>query len=187
MPPQPRVEESELLDRLVEVFRRHGFEGASLTRISEATGLQRASLYHRFPGGKEEMVAAAVARVADRFGPLVIEPLESAGDPAERVRTMVTNLQKYYDRGRSPCVLDTLSIGPDDDPIRPALHASMRRWRQALEKVARDAGAPAVVARARAEDALVRIEGALVVSRVQGSTAPFRRAIAGLVDLLASP
>jgi AcrR family transcriptional regulator len=187
MPPSPRVEESELLDRLVEVFRRHGYEGASLTRISEATGLQRASLYHRFPGGKDEMVAAAVGRVAARFGPLVIEPLESPGDPAGRVREMIGNLQKYYDRGRSPCVLDTLSIGPDDDPIRPALQQAMRRWRLALETVARDAGVPAVAARARAEDALIRIEGALVVSRVQGSTAPFRRTVAGLVDLLTNP
>jgi len=53
--PSTKVNEEELLDRLTSVFRTHGFEGASLSLISKATGLQRASLYHRFPGGKEEM------------------------------------------------------------------------------------------------------------------------------------
>src|SRR5687767_7960924 len=59
--PPPLVSDKELLERLTGVFRRHGYDGASLSVIAAATGLQRSSLYHRFPGGKEQM-AAEVAR-----------------------------------------------------------------------------------------------------------------------------
>ncbi len=68
--PITKVTEEELLDRLTSVFRTHGFEGASLSLISKATGLQRASLYHRFPGGKEEMAKAVfpLREIAQRVG-----------------------------------------------------------------------------------------------------------------------
>ena len=38
---------------LAEAFRQYGFEGASLSMLSEATGLGNGSLYHFFPGGKD--------------------------------------------------------------------------------------------------------------------------------------
>jgi AcrR family transcriptional regulator len=54
--PRPRsIEEDDLIGRLARVFREVGFEGASLSILAQATGLQRASLYHRFPGGKQQM------------------------------------------------------------------------------------------------------------------------------------
>ena len=43
---------------LAEVFRERGYEGASLAALSEASGLGKASLYHFFPKGKEEMLGS---------------------------------------------------------------------------------------------------------------------------------
>src|SRR5689334_1226155 len=42
-----------VLSQLGEVFRAHGYEGASLTLITEATGLGKGSLYNLFPRGKQ--------------------------------------------------------------------------------------------------------------------------------------
>ena len=50
----------EIIPLLAEVFRTQGYEGASLSRLGEASGLGKGSLYNFFPGGKEEMAAAAV-------------------------------------------------------------------------------------------------------------------------------
>ena len=41
---------------LMRLFRQYGYDGATLSKISQATGLGKASLYHHFPGGKDEMV-----------------------------------------------------------------------------------------------------------------------------------
>ena len=57
------VERSQVLRALGEVFRAHGYEGASLTLITEATGLGKGSLYHLFPGGKEQMAAEVLADI----------------------------------------------------------------------------------------------------------------------------
>ena len=71
--PITKVNEDELLDRLTDVFRTYGYEGASLSKISEATGLQRASLYHRFPGregrhGQSCVGTRGAMAVQSRFG-----------------------------------------------------------------------------------------------------------------------
>jgi len=48
------------------VFRRYGYEGASLSILSRETGLGRSSLHRFFPGGKEDM-AMAVLDLTGRF------------------------------------------------------------------------------------------------------------------------
>jgi AcrR family transcriptional regulator len=49
------------LDRAVEVFWKHGFEGASMHELTEATGLGKPSLYAAF-GNKESLYLKALER-----------------------------------------------------------------------------------------------------------------------------
>ncbi len=60
------AERADVLPRLAEVFRAHGYEGATLALISDATGLGKGSLYNFFPGGKEQM-AMEVLDSIDRW------------------------------------------------------------------------------------------------------------------------
>ena len=83
--PAKKIDEAFLIDQLGKVFRIHGYEGASLSLIAEATGLKRASLYHRFPGGKEEMAEAVLTHVDDWFGSHILAPLSEPGKPAARL------------------------------------------------------------------------------------------------------
>ena len=61
--PAPKA---DIVRKLADVFSRHGYEGASLKLLSQATGLGRSSLYHYFPNGKEDM-ASAVLSSADTW------------------------------------------------------------------------------------------------------------------------
>ena len=63
----PKVSKEELLDEALELFRASGYEGVSLSDLSRATGLEKPSLYFRFPGGKEQIVLAVLDRVIDFF------------------------------------------------------------------------------------------------------------------------
>jgi len=182
--PAARVDDAALLDRLTAVFQRYGYEGASLTRLCEATGLQRASLYHRFPGGKEEMAGAVLERASQWLETHVLEPLRGAGSPAQRVRQMAGQLDAFYHSGERSCLLDTLSLGESGGPFHAALQATAQRWLAGMEKAARDAGQSRPAARRLAEEALVRIEGSLVVARTTGSPAAFRRTLEALPALL---
>ena len=53
----------EIVAQLAEVFRTHGYEGASLARLGAGTGLGKGSMYNFFPGGKEEMAQAVLTHI----------------------------------------------------------------------------------------------------------------------------
>ncbi len=183
-----KITEPELLKRLTEVFRTHGYEGASLSKISKATGLQRASLYHRFPGGKAEMAEAVLKRADEWLQTNALRPLAESGPPEERLRQMARQLDEFYEGGTQSCLLDALSFGVEEDGIRDHQRAGMEGWVDAIATMLRESGLPQRTARERAEDAVIRIQGSLVMARASGNPLPFRRTLRNLPqDLLREP
>ena len=55
-----------MIDGAAVLLAKRGLQGASFSEVLEATGAPRGSIYHHFPGGKDELVAAAIARVSER-------------------------------------------------------------------------------------------------------------------------
>ena len=72
------IDNDSLFEKISDAFRADGYEGASLSRLSEATGLKKASLYHRFPGGKEQMASEIldwdVGRLAEDVSADLVKP-----------------------------------------------------------------------------------------------------------------
>ncbi|MCA9473235.1 MAG: TetR/AcrR family transcriptional regulator [Nitrospirales bacterium] len=182
--PITKVNEDELLDRLTCVFRTHGFEGASLSIISKATGLQRASLYHRFPGGKEEMAKAVLDRAWTWLKERALTPLLGPGKPEARIRTMADRIREFFHGGQQSCLLDSLSFGSDETPIRQHVQQGMGAWVEAIAKVAREAGVPQKKAHQQAQDAIIRIQGSLVMARVLKDFGPFERTLSELPGIV---
>lgn len=182
--PASKVSEDEVLTRIAEVFRLYGYEGASIRLLSQATGLERASLYHRFPGGKEEMALAIIDSACAWLARNIFEDLRGGDPPEEKVPRVAAKLRDYYRRGTAWCVLDSMTLGGGSEAIREKIGAAYRAWLAAFEQVAEDAGAPPLAARLRAQQALVEIEGSLVVARVTGESEAFLRAIDNLPELL---
>jgi TetR/AcrR family transcriptional repressor of lmrAB and yxaGH operons len=178
-----KVEEKEVFEQLMRLFRAKGYDGVSFADLISATGLVKASLYHRFPGGKEEMVDAVLSHVDKEFVEYVLRPAWEQGEPVERARRMARRLGQFYASGTQWCLLDTLTL---DTKPRTLKHArqSMEFWTESFARVARDAGLPAKLARQRAEDAVAAIEGALIVSRVTNNRRPFMRALTTLANRL---
>ena len=86
MPPA-LLSKDEVVARVLTVVRRQGYDGASITELSEATGLGKSSLYHYFPDGKDDMVGAVLDHVEQTLETNVFGPLRQPGSPAIRIRT----------------------------------------------------------------------------------------------------
>jgi AcrR family transcriptional regulator len=77
---RPRnFDETAALDSAVEVFRRYGYEGASLDLLTGAMGINRPSLYGAF-GDKAELFDKAVSRYVEGPGSLPLAALDAADD-----------------------------------------------------------------------------------------------------------
>jgi AcrR family transcriptional regulator len=185
--PAVKIEDEKLLAQLTRVFQEYGYEGASLSRISEATGLERSSLYHRFPRGKDQMAEAVLEHVAGIFAGELLAPLQGGGPLAARIRESGRRLQAFYEDGSVACVLDTLSLRAGSRALHEAVGRAYAGWCSAFAAAAREAGCPPANARRRAEEAIMNIHGALVLARATGDKSPFRRAIAALTDVLTRP
>jgi TetR/AcrR family transcriptional repressor of lmrAB and yxaGH operons len=185
--PSRLVSDNDLLDRLTGVFRDVGFDGASLSDIATATGLQKSSLYHRFPDGKAQMATEVLQRLADEIIVAALAPLERDRPIEERVRQVGKTLIAFYEGGTKSCLLDTMSFGAGGSDSKTAVAAAATRWIDGFARVARASGARPAVAIARAQDAIASIEGGLVLARATNDTGAFLRAIERLPDVLLGP
>lgn len=169
--------------QLARAFRAFGYEGASLTRLQAATGLKSSSLYNYFPKGKEDMADAALAHIGGKMA-AALALLSGPEVPAAKAAAFADALDAFYDHGRSACLLNVLGEGEALELFGAKLKAATVGILRALAALAEEAGLPPAEASARAEDALIAVEGALVVSRALGSTAPFRRVLKALPETL---
>ena len=178
------ITDAELLNRATEVFRTYGFDGASLSRLSAATGLEKASLYHRFPGGKDQIAMAVAVGVLAWFQQHIFDPLKSTDTPQKKVRHMVEKLREFYADGTKSCAMDVLSVGGGNEELAGALKFALHAWLKSFQDVAREFGFTVAEARRRAEQAVIQIEGSLILSRVLGDNKPFRHTLDALPALL---
>ena len=178
--PAPKISRGEAIDRIAEVFRRFGYDGASLSEISRVTGLGRASLYHHFPGGKDEMAREVFARVGQAVSDEILAPLQSKAPPKQRLRQSALGIERFYAKGKKNCLLGAMVLGGSADRFSKELAGAFRAWIAALAGTLEDAGVPAAEARRRAENAVGRIQGALIVSRGTRDNKHFQRVLGEL-------
>ena len=178
-----KVEDGHLYLSLLEVFRKHGY-GASIAELSAATGLQKASLYYRFPGGKAQMADETLGFVDLWFEENVFQPLRSDGDPAERVAAMCESIRVFYAGGSKLCLLEALSLGQTEGIIQDHLQATFLAWKRHLAGAILETGRDSVASEALAELMIAMIEGALVVRRLAPESDVFARTLSEILRLV---
>jgi TetR/AcrR family transcriptional regulator, lmrAB and yxaGH operons repressor len=160
------TDRSAAVPSLAEVFREHGFEGASVAQLCQATGLGKGSLYHFFPGGKDEMAAAVLADVDAWFAGAIFEPLRSAapGDPAA-ISAMFDAVADYFGSGRRVCLQGAFALGRERDRFADVIRSYFEQWIASLAPALRSGGQSEAAARAAAIEVVAAIQGGIVLSR----------------------
>ena len=181
------VAKESLLPALAETFRTHGYDGASLSALARATGLQKASLYHHFPGGKQEMAEAVLDEHARQFEDLIFTPLAGGEPLRQRIDRMLLVLDSEYDGGTAPSLFSLFAQGPKRDMFGARIAAFYGRWITSLSSALAENGLPRTEAVRRAADAVMVLEGALLLSRALSDTGPFQRVTRQLEEVLVAP
>jgi AcrR family transcriptional regulator len=175
---------SDAVPLLAEVFRTYGFEGASLARISEGTGLGKGSIYNFFPGGKEEMAEAVLDEIDGWFRSQVFAPLRAATDVRQGLTDMFKAVGRYFLSGRKVCLVGVFALGHERDRFAVKVQSYFAEWVQALAAALQRGGRDAGTALALAEEVVGGIQGALVLARAADEPELFMRALARMEQRL---
>lgn len=139
---RPRSFDMEaVLARAVPVFREHGYDGASIDHLREATGLTSGSLYKAFKDKRHVFSAAFSHYVKDRRQQLA-QRLGGALTGRERI---AETLRFYLEsasgtEGRQGCLVlaSLIEATTLDDPLRDALREALDGNRTAILTSLRD-------------------------------------------------
>ncbi|MBY3092718.1 TetR/AcrR family transcriptional regulator [Rhizobium laguerreae] len=176
-------ERADIVPLLAEIFRELGYEGTSLSRITERTGIGKGSLYHFFPGGKQEMAGAVLADVDAWFEHAIYQPLRK-DDAREAIAAMWTNVNDYFRSGRRICLVGAFALDETRERFSAEIGDYFIRWIDALRSALIRAGCPEGEAQTLAEEGVAGIQGALVLSRALDDRMVFTRALDTLAKRL---
>lgn len=171
------TDRTDVIPLLAEVFRTHGYEGTSLSRITEATGLGKGSLYNFFPGGKEEMAEAVLAHIDGWFTTNIYQPLRKADDADAAIAAMFVAVDEYFRSGGRVCIVGAMALDATRDVFAAKIRDYFTGWIDALASALRRRGETKAAAQAAAEQCVLEIQGALVLARALADTAVFSRAL----------
>lgn len=177
---------SDVRNRMIEgamvLLANRGLQATSLSEVLAATGAPRGSLYHHFPEGKDQLVAAAI----DLAGGVLIDFMDRcAGSSAEAVvqhflviwRTVLTRSEC-----ESGCAVLAVTVATDSTELLAHATAVFRAWRERLVYLLKLGGLPADSARRFALVLIASTEGAVVLSRADQSLEPFEAVAQQLVE-----
>jgi TetR/AcrR family transcriptional repressor of lmrAB and yxaGH operons len=142
-------------------------------QAAKATGAPRGSLYHHFPAGKEQLVAAAV----DRAGAVLADAMESvAGAPADVVvERFLAIWRAVLTRSRCEAGCAVLAVTVATSSPDQLSHATtvFRTWRERLAHLLSRGGLSIAQGQQFAVVLIASVEGAVVLSRADQSPEPF--------------
>ena len=184
-----------IVDAAAELLRERGYAGTGLKAISTKAPAPLGSLYHFFPGGKEELAAAALHYAAVGYARQVDGVLNEAGDD------VVAAVRLGFDRAAEllvetgyadacPIATVALEVASTNESLREVTGSIFEGWLKGLETRFAAAGLDADAARALATLFLAALEGGFLLSRSTRDPAPMRilgQTVADAVEAALAP
>ena len=164
-----------------DLLRRRGYAATGLSDIIEASGAPKGSLYYYFPGGKDEIAAAALRHAGDVVERTLSELETSQGSAPAILRAYGEMVAGWMAQSgfRDGCPITTtiLETATDKAGIAEAGREVFARWRQPLARSLTAAGVEPRRAGELAQLAFMALEGALIMARAEMTEAPIRLAV----------
>lgn len=161
-----------ILYAAAELFRRQGYAGTGLNQVVAEADAPFGSLYHHFPGGKQQLAEEVIHAGGAFFQNLVTAVYDTETTPEASVRAVfdgaAETLKNTDYQDACPIATIALDIASTNEALRRATQDVFDQWISALaERLGNNTDALAV---------LCALEGAFVLCRAQRTTAPLQAA-----------
>ncbi|XAY05213.1 putative HTH-type transcriptional regulator YxaF [Paraconexibacter sp. AEG42_29] len=168
------------------LLRRKGYTATSVTEILNAAGATNGSLYHHFPGGKEDLARATVQGAGEQILRYVQHLLDTSDDVAAAAQAWIDAMiaaLRADPRDGCPIAPAAIESAGISEPLRSVAADAFAAWEEAFAAaLARDR--PLATARAQAGLLLSALEGAQLLDRTGrqcGHLLALREAVPALV------
>ena len=170
-----------IVDSSAELFRLQGYNATGVKQIVAAAQAPFGSLYHFFPGGKEQLGAEAIRYSGAIYAQLIPAVFDVAPDPVTGTRMFfagaAAHLAETDYADACPIATIALEVSSSSEPLREACAEVFESWIEAGAQRHAQAGIDAAKARELTIAMLAALEGAFVLARALRTIEPL--AIAG--------
>ncbi len=179
-------------DRIVRaaarLLQRQGYEGTGIKQIARDAEATLGSVYHFFPGGKQELAVAAIRHGEQEFADMLRAGLAADDDPAQAVVActllLATTLRESDWTDGCPVAataLETVGRAPD---IQRACAEAIGHWTDLVSDKLCDGGLAEDTAKELAGATISTLEGAELTAQVLRSEEPLLAAGRHLARLI---
>src|SRR4030088_2765215 len=163
-----------LLETSAELFRKQGYAATGVKQIVTYAHAPFGSLYHFFPGGKEQLGEEVIRRSGRMYMELVEAIFDAAPDPVTGAGDVFSGAAEvlrqtdYIDA--CPIATVALEVASSNDVLRRATADGFESWVIGVPSRLATAGIPQQEARSLAIVLIELIEGGFLLSRAARQT-----------------
>lgn len=184
-----------IMDSSAELFRRQGYTGTGVKQIVAAANAPFGSLYHFFPGGKEQLGAEVIRSSGQLYIQLFATIAVQAPDVLSAVRDFfdgaAETLQETDYADACPIATVALEVASTSEPLREATADVFESWVVGATEYFAAYCIPREKARELAFSMLSLLEGAFIFCRAMRTVEPLHvagaSAVAAVEAALAAP
>ncbi|MFB8029370.1 TetR/AcrR family transcriptional regulator [Streptomyces sp. NPDC056465] len=170
------------------LFRRHGYAATGLKRIATEADAPFGSIYHFFPGGKQQLAGHVIRAAGAEYGRVVMGLLDSAPEPVESLvhafGAAADDLAAADYADACPIGTVALEVASSNEELRTATEEVFEEWiGLATSWFSRWVAEPET-ARSLAYSMVMMLEGAFMLSRSARSPEPLRVAGRSMAALM---
>lgn len=174
------------------IFNRRGYEGCSMQDVMEATGLEKGGLYRHF-SSKEELAVAAFRYSLAQARKTRTEGLEHIPGSIPKLEHFIRRFIEEPSPLPGGCPLLNTAVDADDGnpALRRLVKSAFQDWKMRISAVIEQGIRSGEIRRGTnaasvANTIIAALEGALVLSRIEGTREPLQDAGKALGVLLAA-
>jgi len=174
---------SETKERLLRagerLFRAQGYSGTGLKQLAAEAQAPWSSMYHFFPGGKEQLAEQAIRYGGELYAQMIRQCFAAYPDPREAIAVMFSGEAKILRssgfRLGCPVASVALDVASTTETVRKPCAEVFASWINALAEGIAASGTPQETATDLASYILASLEGAIILSRTSKSVRPLEQ------------
>jgi AcrR family transcriptional regulator len=182
----------KIIEQAAPLFNQLGFAGCSMQDIMAATGLEKGGIYRHF-SSKEELAEAVFRYSLTRVSALRWEGIQEVEGALEKLRFMIRRFVQVQSIIPGGCPVMNTAIDSDDGnpALKKLVQNAVQEWKDKISGIVtmgieRGEIQPAIEPRSIANIMIAVLEGALMISRLEGNREAVHDAEAMLEKFVAS-